>query len=561
MADNLTQVSSSVIKSNNIIERHIDDAQVTTRHLSVQSVTLEKLATSANFAIGVDLVQSNLTSLIVDDEFLQNTKTFVDVIVNNNFAVGTGPILWADETDESVGIGTNTPNTALHIQGGIIANNILIPTPSAPNSWIGMFPEVKGSVIIVQEGSTLRTNLRIHSNTVTFQTGNNPQAAFSNVFIAERGNLYVGHGSPFKSQHQFGVLGKSQFIGEMELFSDGDPDTGLIVMNSAVADTRYIAKINNVQSNLTGVISGATQFTANKTFIREVLIEGNLTVLGSTDSASSQSLEITDAVIIVNVGGTDETAEGAGIAIEGTGASNIANIKYAVASSSNFRMGTGTLTSADDVARTQDYQANDFITFLDAQSNDGSTLLTARSNDFVTWEAAKSNDFTTIQTARANDFTTFDTLSANDFTTWNLLNANINSVQSNVVSVSANVDTVSSNTDAKLPLAGGTLTGFVTLHSDPTTDLHIASKVYVDNTATLGLTAFNNTNTSSGTSNVFWIGSTTVAASQDRVSVYLEGIKQPKEEWQFNSGNNTVQFRDAAIVGDLIVDITAWHSA
>ena len=41
-------------------------------------------------------------------------------------------------------------------------------------------------------------------------------------------------------------------------------------------------------------------------------------------------------------------------------------------------------------------------------------------------------------------------------------------------------DTAQATADAALPKAGGTMTGFITLHADPTADKHAAPKDYVD---------------------------------------------------------------------------------
>lgn len=43
-----------------------------------------------------------------------------------------------------------------------------------------------------------------------------------------------------------------------------------------------------------------------------------------------------------------------------------------------------------------------------------------------------------------------------------------------------NAATAQSTADAALPKAGGTMTGFITTHADPTSDLHVANKRYVD---------------------------------------------------------------------------------
>ena len=51
----------------------------------------------------------------------------------------------------------------------------------------------------------------------------------------------------------------------------------------------------------------------------------------------------------------------------------------------------------------------------------------------------------------------------------------------------ANVPNLQTNLDAKVDLAGDTMTGFLTLHADPTSALHAATKEYVDTIAAAGI--------------------------------------------------------------------------
>jgi hypothetical protein len=53
----------------------------------------------------------------------------------------------------------------------------------------------------------------------------------------------------------------------------------------------------------------------------------------------------------------------------------------------------------------------------------------------------------------------------------------------------ARVDYVNTQRDTRLPLAGGTMTGFITLHANPTNALHAATKQYVDSISVTPTTA------------------------------------------------------------------------
>jgi hypothetical protein len=53
--------------------------------------------------------------------------------------------------------------------------------------------------------------------------------------------------------------------------------------------------------------------------------------------------------------------------------------------------------------------------------------------------------------------------------------------------VISNIDSLQTTLDSKVPLAGGTMTGFLTLHADPTNSFHAATKEYVDTIAAASL--------------------------------------------------------------------------
>jgi hypothetical protein len=109
--------------------------------------------------------------------------------------------------------------------------------------------------------------------------------------------------------------------------------------------------------------------------------------------------------------------------------------------------------------------------------------------------------------------------------------------------VISNIDSLQTTLDSKLPTAGGTMTGFITLHADPTNALHAATKEYVDTIASaslhyhdpvrvespIALTAtYNNgtsgvgaTLTNSGTQAALVIDGVTLALN-DRVLIYQQ---------------------------------------
>jgi hypothetical protein len=55
-----------------------------------------------------------------------------------------------------------------------------------------------------------------------------------------------------------------------------------------------------------------------------------------------------------------------------------------------------------------------------------------------------------------------------------------------IAAAQATADAALAGLAAKVDIAGDTMTGFLTLHADPTSDLHAATKQYVDDTAAAG---------------------------------------------------------------------------
>ena len=367
----------------------------------------------------------------------------------------------------------------------------------------------------------------------------------------------------------------------------------LATWNSAQGNdhsTLLTARSNDYNTYNAIINDSTVKFTSNKTFARDLVIEGNLFILGDSVTANVSNISTEDKTIIINWNSTDALAEGSGIQVAGTSSALLANLIYASASVSKFRVGVGTLTSDDDIARTRDYQANDWstystlaandgatlltarsndwntystlaandgatllsarqndhVTYLAALANDGATLLTAHQNDHVTYLAALANDGATLLSARGNDYTTYLAALANDFNTYTSLNANLNSVQSNV--------------NAKVSKAGDTMTGELTLSGPPTSASNAATKAYVDGALGLSLQPRYNTNVSSGTSNCFFVRvSANSPVNLNYVYSSLNGIDQVNGvDFIYNIANDTIQYTDSSVPAGLQVLIRAF---
>lgn len=74
--------------------------------------------------------------------------------------------------------------------------------------------------------------------------------------------------------------------------------------------------IDAAEARLDVIESQPSTFGGDKTFSDDVVIQGNLTVQGTTTAIDTDNLEVEDQNILVNKGGTDMTAEGAGVTVE-----------------------------------------------------------------------------------------------------------------------------------------------------------------------------------------------------------------------------------------------------
>jgi chemotaxis protein histidine kinase CheA len=125
----------------------------------------------------------------------------------------------------------------------------------------------------------------------------------------------------------------------------------------------------------------------------------------------------------------------------------------------------------------------------------GSSGLTARiqySSSGSTWNWVDyfANDpenryFT--KTSGNTNTTNIATNTSNISTNTANITTNTSNIATNVTNIAANVTSLAT----KLPLAGGTMTGFITLNAAPTANLHAASKQYVDDNKVIAIDAGN----------------------------------------------------------------------
>jgi hypothetical protein len=108
------------------------------------------------------------------------------------------------------------------------------------------------------------------------------------------------------------------------------------------------------------------------------------------------------------------------------------------------------------------------------------TSAIAVANTSIAWNAMIINALGLNIEANTSSISVLADVSANT----SLITALSATLEGRIATVSSTMATSIAN---HLPLAGGTLTGYLTLHDEPTADLHAATKLYVDNIASAAI--------------------------------------------------------------------------
>jgi hypothetical protein len=632
----LTKITSSVIGSNVIGSSQIANAAIESRHLAGSNIFSNISVNSANVGSFYSWFDSNanaygytanskfsITNYFVNDIELFKYGVYSRTVLTrpeNVFSIEStagGPGLLISSNSISIGRTTSnilpTSNTyILNVRGGIFAGADVLLASNLDILNLSASPNAVANVATANNwyfANDYNTYLQIAAN--DYNTYLAAQANDGVTLDTARGNDH----STLLSAHanDLATWNSAQGNDHSTLLSARAND--LATWNSAQGNdhsTLLTARSNDYNTYNAIINDSTVKFTSNKTFARDLVIEGNLFILGDSVTANVSNISTEDKTIIINWNSTDALAEGSGIQVAGTSSALLANLIYASASVSKFRVGVGTLTSDDDIARTRDYQANDWstystlaandgatlltarsndwntystlaandgatllsarqndhVTYLAALANDGATLLTARQNDHVTYLAALANDGATLLTAHQNDHVTYLAALANDGAT--LLSARGNDYTTYLAalandfntytSLNANLNSVQSNVNAKVSKAGDTMTGELTLSGPPTSASNAATKAYVDGALGLNLQPRYNTNVSSGTSNCFFVRvSANSPANLNYVYSSLNGIDQVNGvDFIYNIANDTIQYTDSSVPAGLRVLIRAF---
>lgn len=181
-----------------------------------------------------------------------------------------------------------------------------------------------------------------------------------------------------------------------------DVNTISVTNNDAVSRTVEFYVFPKLSLRGTDIDPGTNIVITGNITAQDVTVNGDLTVNGTTTTVNSATLEVADANILVNNGGTDATAEGAGLTVEGTGDAELGKIIYEGAAVSKFKVGaTG---SEKEIATIDDAQV---ITNKDIDGGTASNtnrISVPKGADFATLDALTRNQGGIVYNQDKNEF-------------------------------------------------------------------------------------------------------------------------------------------------------------
>jgi len=352
--------------------------------------------------------------------------------------------------------------------------------------------------------------------------------------------------------------------------------------NDLATFTHITANLNIVQNNVAAIINGTTPFSDAVTMNDDLTVQGNLTVAGTFANLAVTDSYTDDRMIMLANAFTGSPSLDVGLLFNRGNQGNAAffydesvksfkladtkdpnsNTALSPVSLSNLAVGKLSYEGADLSTAIVDNRSGAistvFATNLTASralSSDGSGKIAVATTTLV-----ELNHLSGVGSAVQTQINTKDTIAnvssanlilhSNDFVTFTRLNANINVVSGNTVAaetrVNANLDVVQDNVEAR------------------NTQINANLDVVQDNVAALSggailLTPFTNVNTSTATSNVFFLGKA-IGTPANVLFVSIDGVIQNKDvpgtsnnDYIVTVANNTIALTDASIPAGLTV--------
>ncbi len=286
---------------------------------------------------------TKVLELKVDDASITNTKTTVvssqtadrtivlpDVTgtlianVNNNINISGVNISLNNTTENKLLVAGPTTGNSLIVDSDITHTKTVTDTRLEVNKDLTIAAPNKEIII---EGKAVRIP-RVSFPIISPPAGNEGDYLFNTV---TQSAWLCNSASVYMEQIADGGANRtlSNLLSPVALNEDIVPDTteardlgsASLRFDNVHTKTLHVDDVNSTSAHFTG----------------DVLIDGDLTVLGNAVSLNTQTLDVEDANITVNVGGSNATAEGAGLTVERVGVDGA--IIYNNTARSRFKVG------------------------------------------------------------------------------------------------------------------------------------------------------------------------------------------------------------------------------
>ena len=525
---NVNSVQSNVgtlTTSTNTIRANVNSVQsnVDTNYLQAQS---NDFATYTRLYANINSVQTNVSAITDGATVFTTSKTFNQnvTILGNLIVVGAQVDLGVGSTAISDAIVTLAANLAQNIpppaDSGILLNrgnqtNVFIGIDLSDNHLAVSFTDSPGdNVTIAPLGF-----VDIRANAYHAEAGSVTHAAFSKW-------TDISTGIYFPAASTIGIV-----TGGVEQVRIGG--SGNISITSGVVE----GPLNVLDLDDDELADRANSITLRSTQSVGIFLDTLNTTVGNflgvyNNSADPNAVTIDDAIFSVRDSGEIFTKEG--LNLKGN-ANVVINVVAgnAVIAPNIFEAGVG--LRANDYATYTILYANinsvqSNVTSLTTSVNTIQANVNSVQSNVGTLTTSTNTIRANVNSVQSNVDTNYLQAQSNDFVTFTRITANVNAVQGNLTSsmtqMVANVNTVQNNVTA--------LTSGAVL-----------------------LVPFTNTNVSTSSSNVYFVGKN-VANYANIISVTVDGIYQaPLIDWIGNFSNDTVQFTDAALPAGLTITISS----
>lgn len=588
----LTRITTASIGSNVISADKMQNAAIQARHFQTGTITLDLMDANANSAAAetrlnanLDIVQDNVTVNLASINTVQSNLVLAEaniVQVQQNISANV------DTVRDNLVNYASYANTNLDTKANVSATYFLalandFVTWNLLNANINT---VQDNVANIIDGTTPFTGAVTMQDDLTIQGNLTVAGTFANLAVTDSYTddrmLFLANAFTGSPSLDVGILlnrgndgnvfiGYDESAGEVSLLHNQDPATNTSISATGTANLRLqrgyfddgtasLPTITFDGDDNTGLYKSTTDTLGIATGGIEVITIGpdGATSIISDDAGSAAGPELTlyrnsaspaaaDYIGQVmfkgenSTGGAENYAKITGKITDPTAGSEDGLIETAIKGAGSF-----TIVSRQNATQLQLLNG----VSLDVDNDVTASNVSASTDLLATNAVIAPLMFENGVGMSANDSATYFAAYANDYVTYTRINANLNTTTDNVTAletrVNANLDIVEDNVRAT--------------HNDISANLNTVQ----DNVAALSggailLTPFFNVNTSTGTSNAFFLGKD-VVTPDNVLYVAIDGVVQTKDQpgvsnndFVVTVANNTVQFTDATIPSGLTI--------